>query len=378
MVKIIYFTTAQDNNRYPEYLSFWNISPNLSNQNFHNKLIRALSLSHEMEVISIRPINKSFKLKELKEDTFEEGNITWKYVRVKNSKIDKFLNLSKRINNVLEEKYDESTVVFVDILNLTLVKNAYKTAKKHNLKIYGICTDNPLNISFTNHGYNEKLIQLVKSFDGYISLTKQIDELFNDGKPSAIIDGVTEEIRAVDKPNIDGKYIYFGGSLMHEYGLFNLIDAFKEISDKNIKLVIAGHHEPNDFKNYIKDNNKIVYVGALPYQEVVKYEAHALCCVNPRPINPKIDNYSIPSKTLEYLAAGAITITVNNNLLNKKYKDCIIWAKTGDKEDLLKSLNKVINLTKKEREALSLLSKNTVRRFTSFENINKLIDSSLF
>ena len=370
MNKIIYFTTAQDNKRYPAYLS---------NQNFHNKLIRALSLTHEIEVISVRPINQNFKLNELPFEVVNDDKITWKYIREKNSKIDKFLNLSRRINNALEEKYPSSTVIFVDTLNLSLLQNACKTAKRFGLKIYGVCTDNPLNISFTNDSYNQKLISLTKSLDGYISLTHDINNLFNgQDKPFVVIDGVTEQVEIKDKPDIKDPYIYFGGSLMREYGVYSLIDAFNKLEDKNIKLVIAGHHEPKDFKNYIKGNPNIIYLNAIPYIDVIKYEKHAICCVNPRPVSPQIDNYSIPSKTLEYLANGTLTITVDNNILNKRYEKCLIWAKSGYEKDLLDALNKAINMDEKEKEAMIHTALDTINKYTSFENIANAIDSKLF
>ena len=379
MSKILYFTTAQDNKKYPEYLSNWTVSPNLSNQNFHNKLIRALSLAHEVEVISVRPINKNFKLNELPEEIVKEEKITWKYVRVKNSRIDKFINLSRRINHILEDKYDDNTTIFVDILNLPLLQNAYRLSKSKKLKIIGICTDNPLNISFANKYFTDKTIELTKALDGYISLTTKINEMFNDGKkPFVIIDGVTEQVDVEGKPNIDSEYIYFGGSLMREYGVYSLVDAFNKLENKNIKLVLAGHHEPKDFKDYIQGNPNIIYVGALPYHEVIRYEKHAICAVNPRPINPQIDNYSIPSKTLEYLAAGALTITVDNNLLNKRYEKCLIWAKSGYERDLLDALNKAISMSKEEKEEMISTCLRTIKKYTSFESLCKIIDEALF
>ena len=61
--KCIYFTTAMDNTSFKEYLSNWKVAPNLSNQNFHNKLIHSLALTHDVDVISVRSINKHYKEK---------------------------------------------------------------------------------------------------------------------------------------------------------------------------------------------------------------------------------------------------------------------------------------------------------------------------
>ena len=102
-------------------------------------------------------------------------------------------------------------------------------------------------------------------------------------------------------------------------------------------------------------------------------EKHSLCAVNPRPIDPTIDDYSIPSKTLEYLANGTITITVKNNLLYERYGKAILWSKSGSIEDLENALEKAIDLNEKERESLINNSLQLINKFTSFEAVNKEI-----
>ena len=107
--KYIYFTTAMDNNSFKEYLSNWVVAPNLSNQNFHNKLIRSLALSHDIDVISVRSINKFYKEKILQAKIVKEDNIFWKYPLVKRNRIDKQLHLFKRIKNIIWNERNTKT-----------------------------------------------------------------------------------------------------------------------------------------------------------------------------------------------------------------------------------------------------------------------------
>ena len=67
-MKIIYLTTAQSNDDFKNALPKWKKAPNTSNQNFHNKLIRALSTRHQVFVISIRSINGNFAEQEMKKE----------------------------------------------------------------------------------------------------------------------------------------------------------------------------------------------------------------------------------------------------------------------------------------------------------------------
>lgn len=372
MNRIIYLTIAQKRQDFKNNLPFWKTAPNTSNQNFHNKLIRSLSLTHKVEVISVRPINKNFKKKSLPFSKSVEGNITWNYVKVKSNRIYKLFHNKRNIINTI--KANSSDTIFVDTLNLTLLNCALKLRNKSHAKIIGICTDSPNNISFISDSYKNRLLKLGRTLDGYVCLTNKINSLYNTNKPFVIIDGINE-LTEFNSPIQEGKYIYFGGSLMREYGVYELIKAFNELNYSEIKLVICGHHEQDDFKDYIKNNDNIIYLGVRSYEEVANLEHYSLMAVNPRPINPLIDEYSIPSKTLEFMTNDALTVCVDNPLLNP-YKNCIIWAKSGAVQDLKEAMIKAINLGDNKSNIINKAKKEVLNR-TSFESINQKLSRLL-
>lgn len=366
-----------DEKSFEEYLKKWEVSPNLSNQNFHNKLIHSLAITHDVDVISVRSINKYFKDKKLEAKIVKEDNIFWKYPFVSTNKVGKYLKLFKRIKQIT---LPDSEVLLVDVLNLSLLKNAYKYSKKYKKKIVGIVTDSPNNISFISKRYKKKLFKLGRSLDGYIVLTDKLNELYNSkNKPFAKIDGVSSEVKEYLPREINDDYIYFGGSLMKEYGVYNLIDAFNELNDPKLKLVLCGHHvNLKSLKNAFKGNKNITYKGPVAYNENLSLEKYSLLAVNPRPINENIDDFSIPSKTIEFLSNGVLTVTVENKLLKEHYDDSIIWAKSGDPKDLLFAIKKALSLTNKAKEELLEKGTNKAMKYTSLKNINKEIDNSLF
>ena len=364
-----------DNASFKEYLSGWKVSPNLSNQNFHNKLIHSLALTHDVDVISVRSINKNYKSQVMSAKIVRENNIYWKYPLVSRNRISKYVKLYRRIKSITMA---DAEICFVDVLNLSLLKNAIKYSKKYKMKVIGVCTDSPNNISFTSKRYKKKLLQLGQSLDGYVVLTDKINDLYNNNKPFAKIDGVSELFTNYQGKEIEGDYIYFGGSLMREYGVFNLIEAFKNINNPNLRLVLCGHHvNKRELIDAIGDNTNIIYLGPVDYERNMSLEKHALIAVNPRPINEKIDLYSIPSKTLEYLSNNTLTVTVNNLLLKEHYESCIIWANSGDISDLEDAINRALNMRRTDREIITLLGKNKVMQYTSLESVNKIIDNDL-
>ena len=374
MSRVIYLTNAVSQLMFTDYLKKWKVSPNLSNQNFHNKLIKAIAKFDKVDVVSIRPINSNFIDKKLPQLVEDEFNISWRYPKVSTSRVAKYLFLNKRIKKVLPNN-EKIEAILVDTLNMSLLKAANKIKKTYKCKIIGICTDNPNNISFTSSNYKNKLIKLGQSLDGYISLTSAISNLYNKAnKPVLQIDGVSEEYESTSKPIINEQYIYFGGSLMEEYGVYSLIEAYKCINPKDIKLVLCGHHvNINKLNSAIKDNKNIIYLGPVSYEDNLNLIKYSLFSINPRPINPKIDEYSIPSKTLECISLGVLNITVNNKLLKEHYDDCIIWAKSSSKEDLIDAINKALSLSKIEKDRIIKTAKEKVMERTSLEIIGKQV-----
>ena len=83
-MRVIYLTTSLDADDYVEFNSHWKVSLNPSNQNFHNKVIRSLGLTNDIEVISMRPFSRKVcSIKKLEKSTKVSGKITWHYLEVK-------------------------------------------------------------------------------------------------------------------------------------------------------------------------------------------------------------------------------------------------------------------------------------------------------
>ena len=217
------------------------------------------------------------------------------------------------------------------------------------------------------------------NLDGYIVLTDGINKVYNlHDKPYLKIDGVSEEVLIREQNLVEGKYIYFGGSLMEEYGVYSLIDAFLRLKLKDVKLVICGHHlQKEKLFEKIKNNDSIIYLGPVSYYENLALEKNALLSVNPRPINPKIDDYSIPSKTLECLSVKCLNVTVENALLKERYEDVIIWSKSSKEEDLAEAINKALRLSKEERDQIVENGYKKVMSRTSQKVIGEEIKSFL-
>lgn len=379
-MKIIYFTTAQDENDYRSFMKQWKIALNPSNQNFHNKLIRSLALNNDVEVISIRPFSrKLMKIKKLKNEEKKDGNIKWHYLSRSGLKILRATQCVPEAKKVLKQIDTKNAIILTDTINPSVLRTANKINKKYKLPIIGICTDSPSNISGTTKSYTKYLLSHSDNLDGYIALTDGLNILFNpEQKPHFIMEGLVENREETEEKMNTKPYFFFGGALMEKYGVYNLIKAFKRLHDDSIDLLICGHHgDKNKLRDEIGKNTNIKLLGLLPVKDVLKYERNCIATINPRPYSEDLDRYSIPSKTLEYMTSGKPVISVRNTILMSKFPDEIVWINSSDVSDIEKGLKEVLSMTPKERENFGFISKNRVLELYSLETVSTNINNYL-
>lgn len=375
-MKIIYITTSLEENDYIEFNKVWSVSLNPSNQNFHNKIIRALAINNDVEVISIRPFSKEkCKLRDLKEDEKKIANITYHYLPIIRNRLFRLHKIKKSAKAVMEKIISDDSVIITDTINPKCVLVTHYLQRKFHRPSIGICTDSPSNISGTNRSYTLYLLRYCQQLDGFITLTEGLNLLFNqNGKKHITIEGVVESKECNGDLKVDGKYFFFGGALLPRYGVYNLIEAFKKLEEQDISLLICGHHaDDNKINNAIANDARIKYLGTLPVKEVLLLEKNAIANINPRPFTQDLDRLSIPSKTLEYLASGALTISVKNTELEKSFKSQAIWAKSGEVNDLLSAMKIALKMSEEEREKMANQAKNTAISKYSLEKVSEII-----
>ena len=379
-MRVIYLTTSLEAKDYVEFNACWKASLNPSNQNFHNKIIRSLALTNDVEVISLRPFSRKLcSIKKLNKANKEQGKIHWHYLEVKRLRVQRYFSFKKQATDILKNLDLNYAVIVTDTINPRVVSLAHSLSKKFNIPAVGLCTDSPSNISGTKKSYALFILSNGRKLDGYVSLTAGLNDLFNvNSKPSLIVEGVVENELPKPIKNEYGDYFFFGGALMKRYGIYELISAFHALNDKKYKLLICGHHANNhELSEAIGDNKNIIDLGTLPVEKVLQLEMNATANINPRPYSEDLDRFSIPSKTIEYLSSGRPTISVKNTRLQKDFNELAVWAKSSNQDDLLAAMKRVLELTKEEQEELGKKARTKVLALYSLTKLNEILSEFL-
>lgn len=329
-MNVLVFSSAMKQSDFAKYQQDAKIKPNPSNQNFYYKLIKALSINNNVSVVSHRPLVKGmFKKNDFEDETVMDGNIKFYYTANKPTKVYKVLkeksSIEKSAKQAIEDFLSNDFIIVTDTLRLNLLKAAKKIAKQYNVKIVGMLTDNPMNIS---GGYNFVKVRQKReasTLDGYLSLTQGLVDTFNPNVPSYVFEGlVMEEDEGKKDPIFN--YFYFGGSLYERYGVKTLVDAFKK-SNVKAKLVIAGSGPLDKYiEQAAEDDYRILYLSQLSKEKNIAYMRNSIANINPRPLDPQIDNESVPSKLLEYLSIGTPVISTKYPKLYSTFKDDVSWV----------------------------------------------------
>ena len=372
-MKIIYFTTASEKEDYNSFQENWTSSLNISIQNLHNRLIRSLAITHEVEVISIRPFSRKYcKLKKLTPSITQEGKITWHYLGIKRSKFFRYSSSKRQAKKILNKMNLKDCIILTDTLNPYLLMISKKLAKKFDLPIIGICNNSPSGVRNTRRSYTLLLHLLADNLSGYISLTSGLNELFNKySRANLTIEGIVEnKFKQVDVSEY-GKYAFCFSNLEEKYGINDLINAFIEYGNQYINLVIAGYHGNTEKINrLIKDHTNIKYLGMISNDLAFSLENGSIFNINPRPYSEDFDRYLIPWNVLDYLNSNSLTVSVRNSKLKKLFEEDLIWINSSEKEDFIAGFDKALKANNEEREQIIKKASANVNKLYSMAAIN--------
>lgn len=374
-MKIIYFTTACSKDDYISFCQNWNTSLNTSIQNLHNRLIRSLAMTHEVDVISVRPFSKKYcKLRKLPAGTTQEGKITWHYLEIKRNKLIRFLSAEKQAKRIVSKLNLKDAIILTDTLNPYILNSSMKIAKKHHLPIIAVCNNTPSGIHNTGKSYTTFLLSLADDLSGYIAMTPGLNDLYNEqSRASMVLEGIMEEKYNEIDVSKYGKYIFYNGSLEEKYGIYDLIRAFNGLALKDTKLLIAGYHnfEEKKFSKVLEGNPDIEYLGMLTVDEMLSFENHSLINVNPRPYSLDYDRYLIPVSMIDFLSCKSITVSVKNSKLQPYFTDSCIWINSSEKEDLINGLKQALSLSKDQREQMIKKANSEAQKLYSMASVNR-------
>lgn len=350
--------------------SIWNASNkpnsvNTSSEKFELTLIKNMYLkNNNIKIISTREKDaKNFKL-------FNSIKCYGLGKEYKVYSINLMFDIFKCLKKLL---CDEETVIFYFGYNPTITMSLLFAKKRFKSIIVSYTFDNHWNAIRGNGNmkkyFTDKYFKfglfLMRYIDGYIFLNKAAYKYINSNKQFLVSSlGVDKNIysKKHSKYSIDKSIIniFYTGSLCDFNGIKELIEDFGKIKKIKYKLHIYGDGpEYYEIKKITENVDNIILYGRVNEEKLNLEMKSADIFINYRIYNPILNDFSFPSKLLEYA----------------KYKKPIITSKfTKDFDDLLENMFIIDRNEKELEEMLDYLTNNENNEKIN-DKINKLSDT---
>jgi glycosyltransferase involved in cell wall biosynthesis len=287
----------------------------------------------------------------------------------------KYCNLFRELERLV---YDDKSVIVIYSIEAPYIMAAMNVKKRHpGLRICAIITD--LYDFTVAAGFFQRLyLKLVKKtlfsimkskIDSFVVLTdKMIDYLKIYNKPSVRIEGlyINDDVLNSDndlsvKASSEIKVILYSGTLDEKYGIVGLLDAFSLIRDQNYRLFICGGGNMiNLVKERVESDKRIKYFGILPRESVSHLQREATLLVNPRNSIGEYNNYSFPSKTMEYFASGTPALIYRLNGIPEEYYDYCYTLNDNKIKTLSDEMHRICKIDSNELKDKGIRAKNFI------------------
>ncbi|WP_241781833.1 glycosyltransferase [Paenibacillus sp. DMB5] len=214
-----------------------------------------------------------------------------------------------------------------------------------------------------------KLVETVeKNFDIYILFTESMKKIVNvKNKPYLVMEGIFNNEFDL-APSTKNKAIMHAGTLSHEYGVGNIIEAFLKIQDDNLELWLFGDGNMREAIEVASSvDSRIHYFGFKPQKEVFEYEKKAMLLINVRNPRDLYTKYSFPSKTFEYMVSGTPFLTTKLEGIPSEYYNYIYTIESNE-VDLVKE--KILGVLGKSQRELDEFGENARNYVLNNKNTN--------
>lgn len=201
---------------------------------------------------------------------------------------------------------------------------------------------------------------MARKSDCFVLYTKLMAEYLKiQNKAHIVMEGIIDSdtnnsnISKDNKCKTEKKIVTYAGSLNTKYGIVRLLDSMKLINNPDIELHLIGKGDAEEIiKDYCKKDTRIKFLGLYLKEDALNEQLKSAILINPRsPEDGEFTKYSFPSKNIEYLLTGNITILCKLPGMPEEYFSYFINAGDCSPNSLANAINFGLNMTEKERIA---------------------------
>jgi glycosyltransferase involved in cell wall biosynthesis len=146
------------------------------------------------------------------------------------------------------------------------------------------------------------------------------------------------------------KTVLYTGTTDIEFGIENLLRAFRYIKKNNYRLLIFGSGSGDELiYKHSNEDNRIKHMGFRTREEIISYQKEATLLVNPRGSEGEFTKYSFPSKTLEYMLSGNPVLMYKLAGIPDEYNNFVRFFTGNHISEMANDIEEICEWSEKER-----------------------------
>lgn len=242
-------------------------------------------------------------------------------------------NVLTLLRKIHKEHPKEKLVVFVENSPFAAATACAAAKKRIDMACYSITIDTPFTGQFQVRGFHGHVNtwmfmcgrRAMKKFDGLVSFTPDVEkELQVDIPFCPLAIGCNEEPFSRRTCSIsEERTAVYAGTLMYYNGTRELLQAFALLGE-NYQLHIYGYGPmEEEVKAAAQKYGNIIFHGRFDPAQTEQILTQYQLLINPRQIDPAIENFTFPSKLVDYILTGKSVLTTNFKTMPEAYKEFV-------------------------------------------------------
>jgi glycosyltransferase involved in cell wall biosynthesis len=292
------------------------------------RLIEGIASHQSIQVLCLPPIKKTSSKRFMSENIYRFGQTVYIQFPYFNQRWLRPLSLSFQVHRYLKNtilKSGESVILLID--GNSPLAGSISTRYLHHpqVRTIGVVANSPKQILSMRPREMDRLYKLHQHHQAYVGPTASLLNDFNlSQKPQLVLPLMVDAIEgAKQHPR---PYFFFSGTLDERFGVETMIYAFLALKANNIDLLIAGHGPFSQrIEQLSQQHRQIKYLGLLNPTLTRKYQAGAYLNLNPRPLDPFLDQVNIPLKVLDYVTSGVPTLSTRHPWIEATFAESIYY-----------------------------------------------------
>ena len=353
-MKLVYCSCVCSEETYKKLFSTSRVMPGQQVQKYNRTMLMGLSEQEGVDVVAISKLpisleNTKKKIVNIPGELLGKANVIY-LPHFNIPKIGNLMQLFFSAYEILKIKKEESPVVILDVLNISMGLGVVLACKLKKIPLVGIVTDLPEYL-VENHksAFVRQCKKIIDACDGYVLLTELMNDIINPmrEKPYVVIEGQVDAAMGKKENLLQNKYekkvCLYAGNLDICNGIKYLLEGFitANICDAELHIYGGGNYV-SELQELIKEKSNIKFFGTRLNEEVVEAQTKATLLINPRPTDQEFTKYSFPSKNMEYMASGTPMLTTKLPGMPKEYYPYVYIIEDESKEGIKEKLEEVL------------------------------------